>query len=502
MTAVEWPVSVVVLVDSLSGEIETYVRELDEGLPEGAETVFIVGRDRRDAMELLVQAGQIVLSPPPRTGTADALARAMAATSGDPIVVTSTSVRPPPVFFEEAILAPMRDDGVGVVVLPDERFAGQGAGPRAGHPAGQAAGQQGADAVEATALAPGPVAIARRALDALGTLRTVRRGIRPGASMPLLEAYASLMDLQARAQAAGIPVRIAEGHAVSGPARGGGFDPESFEDMARRLAGGGVAIHVPADIIRQHLARRAVQLISFTFVTHERLDYLARTWDRLFEVTPELRRLKAEFSFVDNGSGPEVTSWLLDKDAWVLLNPSNRGIAPARNQALALTVGDPIVMIDPDILLPDGWFEKALDVLTIPGIGFSAVSEEGTTYQVVEIEGVPVEIKQGNIAGVWIIPRRTLWLLGYFSEEYQMYGGEDSDYGSRIMCARLLNTYLPNLKGHHIGADDGVYSTNRTDYVEMKAKWWDVNMSLAQTRAQEYAAGMRSLYVPKGKRLL
>jgi GT2 family glycosyltransferase len=115
---------------------------------------------------------------------------------------------------------------------------------------------------------------------------------------------------------------------------------------------------------------------------------------------------------------------------------------------------------------------------------------------------VEVEVKRGNIAGVWIIPRSTVDLLGFFNEEYLYYGGEDSDYGHRIMAAGLLNTYLPHMKGVHLGAEDGVYSANRTDYVKMKAKWWDLNMGLFQQRARDYDLGRRALRVERALYLL
>jgi len=430
---------------------------LIEQIPDGWERLFLCGRDRRVLIDRLLGEGYTVLVPPFGAQDGELLDQALALSKGDPIVYIAPSSNGSTSIDE---LAGPLQDGLADAVIGGE--VQNGVDPESG-PCG-----------------PQCIALSRRTFDSVGSVGT------QGADGDLVAYEARLRAADARVH------RLGSGEAEDGPM-----------PAPTKLGAAGDELRVPIyqgrRVFRDHIRRAPIELLSVVMVTHNRLDYLDETWRRLLEVTPEARGDACQFVFVDNASDAAMRDWLLDREAWVLFNPANTGIAPARNQALALANGDPIVMIDPDLLLPEGWFDKALDVLTLPGIGFTSVSAEDCTYQILDICGVEVELKQGNIAGVWVIPRQTIELLGYFNEEYSFYGGEDSDYGARIMLAGMMNTYIPHMKADHLGAADGVYSSQRTDYVEMKAKWWDVNMALYERRANEYARGERSLRIERAQ---
>lgn len=451
--------SIVVDVDTGLDGVRAFVSALPEAKGNACECIFVCDRDARETIDWLLESGHIVLAPPASSTWSSRVNQAIAMSSGDPVLMTSASQPLTPGHIGLAEFSVEAQQG-GVVLSADMDANG-----------------------DFSARTP---AICRRALDALGAFQ-------PGDDRACLVA-----DFLARALVAEIPVAELPMGALPGdkiPA-----EPIPEEQLARltgEYESGERPLFEPRCLWRDHKRREPVRRLSVAFVVYDRLGYLRQTWNGLLQATPELESLEHEVVFVDNGSEADVRDWLLGQDAWIAMNPENRGIPIARNQAVALCTGDPIVMIDPDILLPDGWFEKALEVLSVPAIGFSAVSEEPRTYEIVDFDGVDVEVKRGNIAGVWIIPRSTIDVLGFFNEEYQFYGGEDSDYGHRIMAAGLMNTYLPGMKGDHLGAEDGVYSKTRTEYVEMKAKWWDVNMALFQRRAREYDTRQRPLRVER-----
>jgi len=234
-------------------------------------------------------------------------------------------------------------------------------------------------------------------------------------------------------------------------------------------------------------------LATLAVIVHDRYELLLETLKRLQEVTPEFREWPWEWVVIDNGSTDDrVKEWCEGVGAWVLRNPRNLGVAPARNQVLMLSSGDPIVMLDPDLWLPEGWLADCMRVLSVPDIAMCSVNAEGRRYETVTLDGVKIEIKcPGNIAGVWVLPRRTTDFLGFFSEDYRWYGGEDSDYGARAEVAGLHNAYIPDKEARHLGHDDGCYGTSTSEYTKRKRLWFNANMILFRRYYDEYLGKKR-----------
>ncbi len=465
----EWLTSFIVDVNTDLKGLKKFIRSLSNDIPQGSEFIFLCHREQEEHIDWLLELGQIVLVNSGKISKSESFNQGIALSTGDPIILLSSDCILPEGFFYK-VFSLFQQNLAGAAAIIDDFYR-----------------EKGMDAYPL-----GCFVFPRKAFDTIGYLGESDLS------------FLSFLDYQARLQAAGISTHIFSDIFAKSllsedkrPKLSRKSVEEKFRKSIQTYESGEKPLYLERCIFRDHIKKEPIKLVSFLFVTYNRFDFLKQTWERLFEVTPQISELNCEFIFVDNASEEKVRKWLLSQEAWVVFNPSNLGIAPARNQALALSRGDPIVMIDPDILLPEGWFEKALDVLSLPAIGFTGVSEEEHTYHILNIEGVEVEIKQGNIAGVWVIPRQTLELLGFFNEEYLFYGGEDSDYGIRIILAGLFNTYVPHMKGVHLGAKDGVYSGTKSDYVQMKAKWWDLNMALYQKRAEEYREGKKPIKVEK-----
>jgi hypothetical protein len=91
-----------------------------------------------------------------------------------------------------------------------------------------------------------------------------------------------------------------------------------------------------------------------------------------------------------------------------------------------------------------------------------------------------------------MIPNRTRETLGYWSEEYGLYGEEDLDYGFRILMEKMLNAYMENedigdhlpagkaarIETESMTASDGVEERMHGDYRKWKDAHRKKNVSL------------------------
>lgn len=142
-----------------------------------------------------------------------------------------------------------------------------------------------------------------------------------------------------------------------------------------------------------------------------------------------------------------------------------RGIAKAINAGIKAAEGyDAIFKADNDIVLPDDWLAKLVPVVEAvenTGMaGFHCVEGSG---ELVEINGVNV-LKIPTAFGDHLVTRKAIEAVGYFNEDYDPYGLQDSDFGYRLNNSGFINYYLPGLSSVHLGTDVG----NGTDYRKMK----------------------------------
>ncbi|MBI3796938.1 MAG: glycosyltransferase family 2 protein [Deltaproteobacteria bacterium] len=103
------------------------------------------------------------------------------------------------------------------------------------------------------------------------------------------------------------------------------------------------------------------------------------SWNSTIVLAPCLASLPQGFStgayeviVVDNGSRGLTPAALLHAFPWVQLvvNRKNRGVAPARNQAIRLTQGEYIILLDDDTLVgPDAFTQLLAYMDTHPDIG-------------------------------------------------------------------------------------------------------------------------------------
>jgi GT2 family glycosyltransferase len=92
--------------------------------------------------------------------------------------------------------------------------------------------------------------------------------------------------------------------------------------------------------------------------------------------------------------------------------------------------------------------------------GIHCVESNGIRESINGKEINKVEVAFGNV----LIPKKAIDTIGYFNEDYDPYGMQDSDYGYRLSKMGFINYYIPHLNSNHIGHDVG----QNTEYRKMK----------------------------------
>lgn len=128
----------------------------------------------------------------------------------------------------------------------------------------------------------------------------------------------------------------------------------------------------------------------------------------------------------------------------LILCKRNMGVAVAANLGWAAVQAPYYVKLDNDVevLRPD-WLTTLLQIAqSDPDIGCVGYYIDGTWPDVPEgAASIAVEYSVGSCI---LIPQATHELLGFWNEDYGLYGIEDSDFSSRLKAAGLKNLYVAN----------------------------------------------------------
>jgi len=201
------------------------------------------------------------------------------------------------------------------------------------------------------------------------------------------------------------------------------------------------------------------QFVNICTVTYNRLDFTRQYLEALVRTTDYPHVV----TVIDNNSQDGTREYLSElKRNGVIKNlvllDENVGVAKAANLGWSLEPDAAYYLkLDNDIVIrKNGWLTRMVETIEgIPSLGAAAYNFEPAGYPLKEINGFPVRIKdQGNLGGACIlVPRRTHDRLGFWSEDYGLYGEEDYDYGIRIRLAGLENGYMEDEEiGIHLPA--------------------------------------------------
>ena len=207
----------------------------------------------------------------------------------------------------------------------------------------------------------------------------------------------------------------------------------------------------------------------------------------LLSVKEAIKDIDAEVFMVDNNSKDHSVEMVIEKFPWVkvIANKENTGFSVANNQAIRESIGEYVLLLNPDTVVEEDTFEKCIKFMdehpNAGGLGVKMIDGKGNflpeskralpTAKVAffkafglssifpkskffakyhlgyldENETHKVEI----LAGAYMFMRKSvLDEIGLLDETFFMYG-EDIDLSYRIIKAGYDNYYLPDTKIIH-----------------------------------------------------
>jgi len=254
---------------------------------------------------------------------------------------------------------------------------------------------------------------------------------------------------------------------------------------------------------------------NICMITYNRLEYTKQAIDALVRNT----QYPHVITVVDNNSTDGTKEYLQDlrKSEVIgnaLLLDENIGYAKGANLCwLQEPDAEYCVKCDNDIVIQKkGWLTKMVRVAdAIPSIGALGYNVEPISYPIFKINGVRCRLKpRSNVGGGCVmIPKRTAQLLGFWCEEYGLYGSEDTDYGYRISLAGLLNAYMvdENMAFHlpagkasvknrdTLDSFDGIEEQTDPEYRQWKDDERRDYIYILEQNKKGYVSGNTPLYV-------
>lgn len=188
-----------------------------------------------------------------------------------------------------------------------------------------------------------------------------------------------------------------------------------------------------------------------------------------------------ELIHVDNGSEPGFTEWFkaaFNPDTQVI-NKTNLGVAAGYNRGLAMATGTHVVITGCDRIMPMGWLKKWVEAFeAIPDTGvISCYSnyEKDISSRYLDSEEILNEIKIRKAIPVEarMHSRDFLFKVGFFREDFGLYGYEDAEWSDRANTYAWANSFrnytLPDLGiANHLSDDDFGSSVSGVSYRKFK----------------------------------
>lgn len=212
--------------------------------------------------------------------------------------------------------------------------------------------------------------------------------------------------------------------------------------------------------------------VAVLMLSYNRYELLKKT------TSHNLKNAGAPFDlFVwDNGSTDQrVIEYLkgLVPPERLFLSRENLGIARPFNELMLQTWSlgyDAVMFMANDIKEPDKWLAKRIAYLTtIPESGMVSVALGNHQCRRRMLHKLPVDA--GHVIGQFMISFEAFQKVGYFREDFGLYGPIDNDYNIRCERLGLVNYYIPGIKGEHLDdKDDKKYGYSKSEQVK---KTWE-----------------------------
>lgn len=191
-------------------------------------------------------------------------------------------------------------------------------------------------------------------------------------------------------------------------------------------------------------------LVNITIPVFNRFELTQKTILALHKTT---KILPFVVTVVDNGSEQKLRNRLIEfkKSGFIdnlFLLPRNMGISCACNIGWRAVDAPYYMKLDNDMAARSPHWLKRLFRLWSHGKPLSTLGPTFTQSDMTKNPGTIVSndgklgICTSNLMGsAIVIPKAVSDILGYWNEDYGLYGAEDGDYGARMVCAGLPQYY-------------------------------------------------------------
>jgi predicted O-linked N-acetylglucosamine transferase (SPINDLY family)/glycosyltransferase involved in cell wall biosynthesis len=257
--------------------------------------------------------------------------------------------------------------------------------------------------------------------------------------------------------------------------------------------------------------------VNISIVTFNRLEFTQQAIASIVNHT----NYPYVITVVDNGSQDGTQEYLKEiQEAGLIKNlillEKNIGVAKASNLAwLQEEQALYYLKYDNDIVIQkNDWLARLISVIdAAPEVGVIGYNFEPVSYPLKVIGNHKIRLKEeGNIGGAcFLVPKRTHEILGYWCEDYGLYGFEDVDYSFRVKLAGLFNAYMEDEEiGIHLpagkapiidaikwSASDGIEEVTNKEYRNFKDSQLKnaIFDGIVRKRFDEYINGRCSLYI-------
>ena len=205
--------------------------------------------------------------------------------------------------------------------------------------------------------------------------------------------------------------------------------------------------------------------ISVVMPTYDEVERLCAALTSLSQQDYPIDRV--EIIVVDDASptpadGEKLQQALAPFTLKLLNHESNQGRARARNTGLRCATGDIIIFLDSDMTVAPNFFrahaaghKREENTVFIGNIVWGCDIPPSALTRYVERRGVHRINGQGGVhfkcfvTGNSSLRRDLLGSVGFFDEDFTVYGGEDLELGYRLHIAGAQFSYLEDAVSHH-----------------------------------------------------
>lgn len=241
--------------------------------------------------------------------------------------------------------------------------------------------------------------------------------------------------------------------------------------------------------------------VNITVVTFKRIECTKKCILSIIEHT----KYPFHMTIIDNGSKDETNKYLYSLQNnpeyskyinKIVFFEENIGVSCAYNHGWSLSNAPYYMKIDNDVIfLRSDWLSILVEqVNKYPDIAMIGFGNNTSGIRHPHDNRLSLA---GHVGGCVLIRRDVHEKLGYWNEDYGLYGEEDADYGLRARLAGYINVLFSDEKGAFIKYVDN-YDANKDEYKKWKNAQRAKNISLMfKLNDVLFKCGFRDLYVEK-----